>query len=253
MSEAITPVDGEDFCLLIDRCLGQIGTIVSILQQVKTSRKTSGSFLEGLEELFFVLETTATDLKERISTNHDLVTLVRANDPNGALPKTVHPRKIDELGLGPTVIRMRKENRTIKEIAATIGMSTDTVSDWLNAFAIQGPEQRAVTLENSTSVFNVKERLEEHQETIRRILSKLEAQVDGEIEGAGVPLVMAASEMTKVYKLSFELMSKVEEITQRENFKKAMVAALDRVSPGFRNLLYEEIHRLMNESRMLVI
>lgn len=248
----ITPVDGEDFCLMIDRCLGQIGKIVSVLQQVKSSRKTSTGFLEALPDVFLSLEAVAQELTGAIQTNQDLVALVRASDPEGNLPKTVHPRRIDELGLGPDIIRMRKENRTIKEIAATVGLSPDTVSDWLKEYTNRGPEQRAVTIENANSVFNVKDRLEEHQTRIQRILGKLESQLDGEVEGAGVPLVMAIGELSKVLKLSFDLMTKVEEMNQRENFKKAMVAALDKVSPGFRNLLYEEMQRLMTENRMLM-
>lgn len=133
-----------------------------------------------------------------------------------SLPKD----KIERLGLGPEIIRLRPR-MTITQLAEHFNLSEETIRRFLRRYDQMKASEKSRL--RSSSVFDVFDRLEELAAMIYRQLAILEAQPETHVK--------YIAELRQVLDLAARLTKDLYTIRKYEEFKKAVVDILMQELP----------------------
>jgi len=163
-------------------------------------------------------------LRKAPATNPPVTAMTLGNTAD--LPDVVHVKSaIDNTGMGPEIVRLRKNGLTIAEIAQQLGFSVRQVSEWLEKYRGMGEDQKLQV--HKRSVFNLADNLEETFKDIYDVLERVKGQnPDMELK--------ALDKLLKAQERAASLVEKIEMYKENERFKEVVLDLLDQEAPGIK-------------------
>lgn len=135
----------------------------------------------------------------------------------------IAPSKIERMGLGKEIVRLRSESRlTIKEIAERYSLSTKTVSQFLKVYEKAKPSEQAIM--RSTSIFDTFDSFERLNGRLEALFARVEMS-DFQVS------VQVLAEFRKTIESAEKFMSKMSDQEKLDRIRQVVQEVLIQELP----------------------
>ena len=177
--------------------------------------------------------------KELTSCPHcgeDFEGMVLVRVPDGdiyELPDASHQKEIDQLGLGPEVVKLKAQGLTNEEIGHKLGFSKEQVQHYIQSYRSMPLDQKKRM--HQRSVFHVADELQSHYGELLSVLKDASANENQDLK------LNTLRELRNYMKLSADLVEKLQKMKDDEAYKNAVLDILDKMSPGAKATALKQI------------
>lgn len=149
------------------------------------------------------------------------------------LPDAVPQKEIDQLGLGPEVVKLKAQGLTNEEIGQKLGFSKEQVQHYIQSYRSMPLDQKKRL--HQRSVFHVADELQSHYSELLSVLKDATANENQDLK------LNTLRELRNYMKLSADLVEKLQKMKDDEAYKNAVLDILDKMSPGSKATALKQI------------
>lgn len=157
-------------------------------------------------------------------------------EPTLDLPVPKRRSLIDQLGLGPQVVQLRKAGLTAEDIALQLGLKPHQVAQWIWRYRSKLSEEQRLAV-HKKSVFDVADRLQEVCDYLYEVLDRVRRKD----EDLGVKTSTA---IMKSLQMAGDLMEKVQVYEENKRFREVILDLLDKEAPGIKAKAMQRLNEM---------
>jgi uncharacterized membrane protein YheB (UPF0754 family) len=144
---------------------------------------------------------------------------------------------IDKMGLGQTVLRLRRAGLSYAEIAVQVGLNEHQIKDWINKYLDMPDENRQIVEERS--VFNIAENLQDIFTRLHGILEEVKHE-NKEMELKVLDKLLRAQDQAA------RMIEKIETFNEQRRFREIVLDLLDKEAPGIKQKALANLGKSMD-------